>query len=185
MDRLWSWLETSTRQYQNSIRNVGIYLLCWFLNLLCLFLSKGQNLTTLLVYRYRATQKVRSFNRPENSALHDSTPFCHSDETPLEEGLASIQAFPDFGTGSCSLLAVHLYFRQSRRVFRIQYAPKLRSWAMVQGKSTYPHSIIDDYELYLCWRVAHRLRCFQEWERKGWNRRPRYKRCQRLHKHTP
>ena len=84
------------------------------LNLLYSVLSKGQNLTALLVHRYRATQKVQSFNRPADSALYDSAPLCHSDETPLEEGLASIQASTDLGTGSCSLSTVHLHFRQSR-----------------------------------------------------------------------
>ena len=84
------------------------------LNWLYSFLLKGQNLTALLVHRYRATQKIQSFNRPANSALYDSAPFCHSDEAPLEEGLVSIQTSTDLGTGSCSLFVVHLYFRQGR-----------------------------------------------------------------------
>ena len=78
------------------------------------FLSKGQNLIALLVYRHRTAQKVQSFNRPANSALHNGAPFYHSDETPLEEGLALIQAFMDLGTGLCSLFAVYLHFSQSR-----------------------------------------------------------------------
>ena len=105
----------------------------------CSFLSKGQNLTALLVHRHRIAQKVQPFNRPANSALHDSTPFCHSDETSLEEGLAPIQTSTDLGTGSCSLFAVHLHFCQSWRVFRIQYASGLRSWIMVQSKQAYFH----------------------------------------------
>ena len=133
MDRLRRWLEASAGERQDLSRSIRIYLLCSYLHLLLLSLHL-RGLTISPVHTNRAAEEIPTLDYSTNPALYDGEPFRHCYQAHVGEGLASIQAWTDPRPGSRCLYAFHLFVGASGRVFRIQYAQRLRPWIAVRGE---------------------------------------------------
>ena len=130
MDRLRRWLEASAGERQDLSRSIRIYLLCSYLHLLLLSLHL-RGLTISSVHTNRAAEEIPTLDYSTNPALYDGEPLRHCHQAHVGEGLASIQAWTDSRPGSRCLYAFHLFVGASGRVFRVQYAQRLRPWIAV------------------------------------------------------
>ena len=133
MNRLRRWLKASTWERQDLFWSIRIYLLCSYLYLLLLLLHL-RDLTIFLIHTNRAAKEIRTFDHSMNSTLYDDESLRHCHQTYVSEELTSIQTWTNPRSKSHCLYAFHLFVDASERVFRVQYAQRLRSWIVVRDE---------------------------------------------------